>query len=86
MAKKGMARPNRTQLHQKNTLEPVQQLQGKARSGKEKAKPIVAGTDGTDQKVWHTGRPISKAYRQIDTDLARDNLEYDIPFADLQDL
>ena len=86
MAKKGMARPNRTQLHPKNTLEPVQQLQGKARSGKEKAKPIVAGTDGTDQKVWHTERPISKAYRQIDTDLARDNLENDIPFADLQDL
>ena len=31
-------------------------------------------------------RPISEAYREIDNDLARDNLENDIPFADLQDL
>ena len=86
MAKKGMARPERTQLHSKNTREPVQQLQGKAKSGKETAKPIVAGTDGADQKVWHTERPISKAYRELDTDPVRDNLENDLPFADLQDL
>ena len=31
-------------------------------------------------------RPISKAHGIIDNDLARDNLENDIPFADLQDL
>lgn len=31
-------------------------------------------------------RPISRAHGIIDTDLARDNLENDIPFADLQDL
>lgn len=31
-------------------------------------------------------RPISEAYREIGNDLARDNLENDIPFADLQDL
>ncbi len=31
-------------------------------------------------------RPISKVYPVIDTDLARDNLENDIPAADLQDL
>jgi len=31
-------------------------------------------------------RPISDAHGIIDTDLARDNLENDIPFADLQDL
>ncbi len=40
---------------------------------------------GTRQ-VDSNERPISDAYRQIDTDLARDNLENDIPFADLQDL
>ena len=32
-------------------------------------------------------RPIPyDAYKDIDTDLARDNLENDIPYADLQDL
>jgi hypothetical protein len=31
-------------------------------------------------------RPISKAHKEFDTDLARDNLENNIPAADLQDL
>lgn len=31
-------------------------------------------------------KPISKVYPVIDSDLARDNLENDIPAADLQDL
>ena len=31
-------------------------------------------------------RPISSAYKIIDNDLARDNLENDIPDADLQDI
>lgn len=31
-------------------------------------------------------KPISTAYKVIDTDLARDNLENDLPNADLQDL
>ncbi len=31
-------------------------------------------------------RPISEAYPAIDTDLARDNLQKDIPEADLQDI
>jgi len=31
-------------------------------------------------------RPISEIYPMIDTDLARDNLENDIPDADLEDL
>ena len=85
MAKKGMARPDWTQTHPKNDASPVPQIQGKAKSGKEKAKPIIAGTSGADLKVWHE-RPISDAHGIIDTDLARDNLENDIPFADLQDL
>ena len=87
MAKQGMKRPDRTHPHPKNTQEPVPQLQGKARSGKTKANPIIAGTSGADQKVWHAERPIpSDAYGAIDTDLGRDNLEQDIPFADLQDI
>ena len=86
MAKKGMARPDWTQLHPKNEVSPVPQLQGKAKTGKEKAKPIIAGTYGAHQKVYHE-KPISgSAYGILDNDLAWDNLENDIPFADLQDL
>ena len=85
MAKKGMVRPDWTRLHPKNDVSPVPQIQGKAKSGKKKANPIIAGTMGAQQKVWHE-KPISKAYGIIDNDLARDNLENDIPCADLQDL
>ena len=83
MAKQGMKRPD---LKAKPGQMPiVPQLQGKARSGKEKARPIVAGTVGANQKVWHSERPISDAHGIIDTDLARDNLENDMTLADLQD-
>jgi hypothetical protein len=87
MAKKGMKRPERTHTQPRNQMEPVPELQGKARSGKEKARPIVTGTSGPEQKVFHTERPIpSDAYPEIDNDLARDNLENDIPAGDLNDL
>ena len=85
MAKKGMARPDRTHTHPKNDVSPVPELQGKAKHTKKPANPIIAGTRGADLKVWHE-RPISNAHGIIDTDLARDNLENDLPFADLQDL
>ncbi len=83
MAKQGMKRPD---LIEKPKNEPfVPPIQGKAKSGKKKANPIIAGTMGAEQKVWHE-KPISNAHGIIDNDLARDNLENDIPFADLQDL
>ena len=53
MAKKGMARPDWTQIHPRNDQEPVPLIQGKAKHGKEKAKPIIPGTDGADLKVYH---------------------------------
>ena len=84
MAKQGMARPDWTKLHPKNEGF-VPPIQGKAKSGKKKAAPIIAETSGADLKVWHE-KPISKAHGIIDNDLARDNLENDIPYADLQDL
>lgn len=85
MAKQGMKRPEITENKQKNTVSPVPQIQGKARTGKTPASPIITGTAGASLKVFHH-RPISNAYRALDNDLARDNLENDIPFADLQDL
>lgn len=85
MAKQGMARPDWTHTHPKNDVSPVPQIQGKAKSGKKKANPIIADTFGANQKVWHE-KPIPKAYREIDTDLALDNLQNDLTMADLEDL
>ena len=86
MAKKGMARPDWTHTKPRNEVSPVPEIQGKAKSGKKKANPIIAGTSGAEQKVYHTEKPISQAYPVIDNDLARDNVENDIPAADLEDL
>ena len=84
MAKQGMKRPQIHKGHPKNEAF-VPEIQGKAKSGKKKANPIIAETMGAELKVWHE-KPISNAHGIIDTDLARDNLENNIPFADLQDL
>lgn len=87
MAKKGMKRfyPK----HEKNTVTPVPILSGKAKSGKEKANPLIAGADG---KVYH-GVPhrednISAVFPAIDNDLAVENItnDFDMTAADLQDL
>ena len=53
MAKQGMARPERTHTQPRNQQAPVPQIQGKAKRGKDKANPIVAGTSGPHMKVWH---------------------------------
>ena len=87
MPKKGMTRPDWTHTQPHNPVEPVPQLQGKARQGKTKARPIVSGTGGANQKVFHTERPIpSDTYPVIDMDLARDNLKNDATAADLNEL
>lgn len=39
-----------------------------------------------NNKLYSEEKPISSAYPAIDNDLARDNLENDIPDADLQDI
>jgi len=53
MAKQGMARPDRTHTKPKNDLPPVPGIQGKAKSSKQPARPIVGGTEEPDLKVWH---------------------------------
>ena len=84
MVKQGMARPDWTKLHPKNEAY-VPGIQGKAKSGKKKANPIIAGTMGAEQKVWHEPS-LTDAHGPLDNDLALDNLQNDIPYADLQDL
>ncbi len=91
MAKKGMKRPQETHTQPKSHIPPVPEIQGKAKSGKEQVKPIIAGTSSPAQKVYHTNpykkeRPISSVYSAIDNDLARDNLENDVSKADLENL
>lgn len=86
-----MKRPEYTHTEPKNKQSPVPEIQGKARHGKSHAAPIIAGTSGSKQKVWHNKSysgevPVSSAYPAIDNDLARDNIENDIPAADLQDI
>ena len=53
MAKKGMARPDWTHAQPRNDAPSVPLIQGKAKRGKEKAKPIIPGTGGPDMKVYH---------------------------------
>ena len=84
MAKQGMASPEWTHTQPRNSAPPVPEIQGKAKYGKAKARTIIPGTSGPEMKVFHE-RPIpSNLYPEIDTDLARDNLENDIPAADLE--
>ena len=90
MAKQGMKRAEATHTKPRNNQAAVPEIQGKAKHGKEKASPIIAGTQPPSQKVYHTApyaheRPISDVYKEIDTDPGRDNLENDRPAADLQD-
>lgn len=95
MAKKGMKRPQRTHTQPENEQAAVPEIQGKAKSGKKRVRPVIAGTHAPAQKVYHTKplpiqedieEPISELYAVIDNDLARDNIENDITAADLQDM
>lgn len=91
MAKKGMKRLERTHVRPKNDQAAVPEISGKAKHGNDTANPIIAGTQAPSQKVYHSTpyeneKPISNVYKEIDNDLARDNLENNIPAADLQDL
>lgn len=75
MAKQGMARTDRTHSKPKNEMPPVPELQGKAKTSKEPANPVVSGTSGSNQKVVHTERPISKAYPVIDNNLSASDVQ-----------
>ncbi len=91
MSKQGMKRIDRTHTKPKNDAPPVPEIQGKAKSGKVHANPIIPNTSAPSQKVYHNRsykmeKPISKAYGIIDNDLARDNLENNTSAADLEDI
>ena len=54
MAKQGMKRPDWTHKSEKGNTPPVPEIQGKEKSGKKSANPMIAGTE----KVYHTEKPI----------------------------
>lgn len=57
------------------------------RKKKDVVEPIIASAAEAKRKAVHTERPIpGNIYPVIDTDLGRDNIENDIPAADLEDL
>lgn len=53
MAKQGMKRIERTHIKPRNDAPPVPEIQGKAKSGKTQANPIIEGNEATKQKVFH---------------------------------
>lgn len=53
MPKQGMARPDWTHTKSRNDAPPVPEIQGKAKHGKDHAKPIISGTVGPELKVYH---------------------------------
>lgn len=87
MAKQGMKRPEITKRKEKNDVSPVPQLQGKAKSGKEKANPMIAGVPGADGKVYHYKPHKPTLLSVIENELAVDNMEdhWDMTAADRQD-
>ena len=87
MAKQGMKRPDIK--HEKNTVPPVAVISGKAKSGKEKANPLIAGGHGkVYHSVPHAESTVPPVFPAIDNDLAVENLtdSFDMTAADLQDL
>lgn len=90
MAKKGMKRANVTHTKPKNLAAAVPEISGKAKHGHTQVKPIIAGTNAPQLKVYHSPsnaeKAIPNAYPAIDSDLARDNLQNDLTAADIQDL
>ena len=87
MSKKGMKRPERTHTQPCNQQEPAPEIQGMVKHTKEKSVPNDNRIGASGQMAFHRGRPIpSNVYPVIDTDLARYNVENDIPTADLSEL
>lgn len=91
MAKQGMKRPNDTHTKPRNSVSPVPEIKGKAKHGHVQAKPMNESAE-SDVKIYNAAQKKSEKpiragiYPVVDTDLARDNIENDIPAADLQDL
>lgn len=85
MAKQGMKRFDRQ--HPQEHAATVPEIQGKAKSGKEKVRPMIAGVPGADGKVYHYKPHKPTMLSVIENELAVDNMEdhWDMTAADRQD-
>lgn len=70
------SRTEKSHRKPRQKMQPVPKMQDRQKA----AAPVPAPT------ALHAEKPISEAYAEIDNDLARDNIENDLPDADLQDL
>ena len=88
MAKQGMK--HYYTRHEQKDVPQVPEISGKAKSGKEKARNLIAGENG---KVYHitpheAQQKVSDPFPAMDNELAIENLcsDFDMTDADLQDL
>ena len=82
MAKQGTKRPDVTHKKPHNEPAPVPEINEKA-----KATPFVSETEGNDRMVFHTEHPSSQqVFSDMESDLAKANLENDLSATDLQNL
>ena len=83
MAKQGMKRLERE--HHKMNAPTVPEISGKAKSGKEKARPLIADSGESVGKVYHS---VPHKLAAFDNDLAIENLQndFDMTPLDIQDL
>ncbi len=70
----------------KNDISSLSKKQRKFESSKENAKSIITVKNSTNLNKLDEKPISSRIYSEIDNDLARDNIQNDIPFADIQDL
>lgn len=68
MPKQGMSRPEWTHTKSHNDAPPVPEIQGKAKHGKARVKPIIAGTNGPEMKVYHNKPIPSDDYAEKNTE------------------
>ncbi len=88
MAKQGMARPDWTKRPRNSAAGAGDSGEGQNYqnpSPPHHRRNLRPPAESLPQRP-HSERPISPAHGIIDTDLSRDNLENDIPAADLEDL
>ena len=64
----------------------IQVCCGKTMSEVMYVQEVTTGSSKTGKNPPREEKPISKVYPVLDNDLARDNVENDIPAADLEDL
>ena len=86
MTKQDTAMPDRPNVRPQSESALVPELHGQATRDGSAANSTPHNAHDPDRKVSRAERLVSKAFSLGDNDLARDNLENDLPDADLQDL